>query len=173
MNMIAKYKGNEYRYTCKIVQFGEDWRFYKAEHADYSHIITSDPQKYGMDFQPNSYGDMAKKIDEEELTDIFYVMCYVDYDTGLSKIPTEWLVNNIIDGKIEIEYGLGLLPGWRGIDRYVCSKQLDRNEVSAPKIRVVYTKKDGVMLSEPHVEEKNVDIDELIRVYEHYLRDNL
>lgn len=55
---------------------------------------------------------MAKKVDEEELTDIFYVNCFINYDTGLAKIPTEWLVNNIIDGKIEIEYGLGFLPGW-------------------------------------------------------------
>ena len=78
-----------------------------------------------------------------------------------------------IDGKIEIEYGLGLLPGWTGIEQYVCRKQLDKSEVSSPKIGVVYTKKDGVRLSEPFVEEKNVDIDELIRIYMHYLRENI
>lgn len=173
MVMIANYKGNEYYYSCKIIPFECDWRYYQAVHEDYSSISTYKVEKAEEDFKPNKYGKMAKKIDEEELTDIFYVMCYVDYDTGLSKIPTEWLVNDFIDGKIEIEYGLGLLPGWTGIEQYVCRKQLDKSEVSSPKIGGVYTKKDGVRLSEPFIEEKNVDIDELIRIYMHYLRENI
>ena len=154
MVMIAKYKENEYYYSCKIIPFECDCRYYQAVHEDYSSISTYKMEKAEEDFKPNKYGKMAKKIDEEELTDIFYVMCY-------------------IDGKIEIEYGLGLLPGWTGIEQYVCRKQLDKSEVSSPKIGVVYTKKDGVRLSEPFVEEKNVDIDELIRIYMHYLRENI
>lgn len=171
--MIANYKGNEYYYSCKIIPYECDWRYYKAIHEEYSNISTYNMKNAEKDFKLNRFGKMAKKVDEEELTDIFYVNCFINYDTGLAKIPTEWLVNNIIDGKIEIEYGLGLLPGWTGIEQYVCRKQLDKSEVSSPKIRIVYTKKDGIRLTEPYVEEKTVDVEELIRVYKHYLRDNI
>ena len=157
MNMIAIYKGVEYSYTCKYLKFAQDWRYYRAEHADFSRIVTND----------------ARKSKEEELTDIFYVNCFINYDTGLAKIPTEWLVNRIIDGKIEIEYGLGLLPGWNGVDQYVCSKLLGKDEVSSPKVRFIYTKKNGNMLKEPYVEERAVDIEEMISIYNHYLRDNI
>ncbi|MBR4670292.1 MAG: hypothetical protein IKO84_06805 [Butyrivibrio sp.] len=173
MNMIAIYKGVEYSYTCKYLKFAQDWRYYRAEHADFSRIVTNDARKSKEDFLPDSFGEMGKKIAEEELTDIFYVNCFINYDTGLAKIPTEWLVNRIIDGKIEIEYGLGLLPGWNGVDQYVCSKLLGKDEVSSPKVRFIYTKKNGNMLKEPYVEERAVDIEEMISIYNHYLRDNI
>ena len=173
MNMIALFRGVEYSYTCKYLKFAQDWRYYRAEHANFSRIATNDLKKCREEFQSNSFGEMERKIAEEELSDIFYVNCFINYNTGLARIPTEWLVNNIIGEKIEIEYGLGLLPGWDGVDQYVCSKLLGKDEVSSPKVRYVYTKKDGRVLEEPYVEERDVDIEEMISIYNHYLRENI
>ena len=173
MNMIAKYRGKEYCYSCKLLQWKSDWNYYQAIHAEYSKINTNDPQKVYDDFHLNEFGRMEKEIAEEELTDIFYVNCFINYDTGLAKIPTEWLVNKFIDGKIEIEYGLGLLLGWNGVDQYVCRKLLGKDEVSSPKVRFIYTKKYGNMLKEPYVEERDVDIEDMISIYNYYLRDNI
>ena len=65
------------------------------------------------------------------------------------------------------------MPGWNGVDQYVCRKLLDKDEVSSPKVRFIYTKKDGNMLKEPYVEERDVDIEDMISIYNHYLRDNI
>ena len=168
--MIAKYCENYYNYSCdkKLI----DWKHYVALPSDRCYLVSNKPQKLLIDFL-NKNGIIYKNINEEELTDIFYIECWVGYDTGLPNIPTEWLVQDIDNDRVKIEYGLGVLPGWGGCDKYVSFNYISKEEITSSRIVYVYTKKDGKRFDIPYVEEKSVSIDELLHVYEEFSRNNL
>lgn len=170
MMMIAKYKGNFYNYSCEKEQI--DWNHNVAINCGKSYLSTRRLEKQLSGFIKRN-DIMYMKIDEQSLSDIFYIEYIVGYDTDLPSIPTEWIVQDIIDEKIKVEYGLGHLPGWSACDKYTSFNLIDKDDIKSSKLQYVYTKKDGIKYSEPVVDEKRVDIDELIRVYREYWWKNL
>ena len=172
--MIAKYNGEHYYYVCGEEIF--DKRYKLAKESDISNIITMKKEKCFSDFLAvPQYGEFYKKVDMHELTDIFYVEFFIEYDTGLPDIGVikNWSFDKVKDDLIKLEYSPGQLPGWYPEEQYVCSKYVGRDEILSSKIMTVYTKKNGVMFSEPYIIEENVDYGELIYWCKYYSRRNL
>lgn len=68
---------------------------------------------------------------------------------------------------------MGFLPGWDGEDKFVCTKSVNKEDINSGIIRMIYTQKDGVVFEKPHVEEKTVDIEELIYTYNFFADENI
>lgn len=59
--MIANYKGNEYYYSCKIIPYECDWRYYKAIHEEYSSIGTYNIKMLKKTLSSIGFGKWQKK----------------------------------------------------------------------------------------------------------------
>ena len=171
--MLAKYNGEYYYYVCgeKIV----DKRYKLAIESSVSNIITVKKDKCSSDFCVSPYcGEFYKKVDMSELTDIFDVDFFVEYDTGLPTLGVmNWFFDKAKGDMIKLEYSPGQLPGWYPEEQYVCYKYVGRDEILSSKMVTVYTKKNGVMYSEPYIVEEYLDYDQLIYLFNQYSRENL
>lgn len=166
--MIAKYKGDYYLYACKKKERG-----LLAVDDNENYLITRKKEKSSKEFQVEENRFFVKKTRIDELTDVFEVVYLVEYDTGIPNLLKKWEPVSIKNGIIKLAYGMGILPGWDLEDKFVCTKNIDKEDVHSGVIKVIYTKKDGEVFEEPHIEEKTVDIEELIRVYNFLADENI
>ncbi len=166
--MIAKYKGNYYLYACKKKAEG----LLAVDDKD-NYLITRKKEKSSKEFQFEDNRFFVKKTRIEELTDLFKIVYIVEYDSGFPNLLKKWETTSIKSGIIKLTYGMGFLPGWDGEDKFVCTKSVNKEDINSGIIRMIYTKKDGVVFEKPHVEEKTVDIEELIYTYNFFADENI
>ncbi|MBO7349588.1 MAG: hypothetical protein J6U27_06520, partial [Spirochaetales bacterium] len=95
-------------------------------------ISTSNKEKVLEGFSVNRSGRYGREISFEELDDAFEVDYRVIYHSGIPNQPIEWpsaTESYNIDGEHIKIFQQGLLPGWDWVDRGVCSKTLEKEEV--------------------------------------------
>lgn len=141
-------------------------------------IITRLPYKAEKDFKRDGEALLFfKRVPEKELTDIFDVEFWVEYDTGLPNTPSMWQIkdgdNKLEDGTIRLRFAEGILPGWETEEKNVCVKHIDALEAKNTKVVYIYKKKDGEELDVPQREEMDVSLYGFIMLYRRYRRTNL
>ena len=159
--MIAKYNEKYYFYVCN---------------KKISNIVTRKSYKADKDFTFDE-GVYYRKVDPDELTDVFEVSYWVAYDTGIVNLPKEWEVGktsrDINGDTILIRYSNGLIPNWKAEEKDVCVNYIKKSDITAAKIVKSYSKKDGVQQVLPLKEEENTDVDDFIEKWSEFKRDNL
>lgn len=139
-------------------------------------IITRNLNKTNADFKRDG-GVFYKAVSEEELTDIFNVEIWVNYNTGLPNTPFYWQVGidgrGYADGKILLRFSEGILPGWNIEEKNVCIKYVDVNEIEKAKVVYVYKRKDNTTCLPSQKVEKEITVDEMLCIFEKYKKTNI
>lgn len=139
-------------------------------------IVTRKKIKADESFREDE-GTYSKPVDEKELTDIFSVKFYVDYDAGIPGTPHTWAIDEDVSrpekGQLVLVFARGTLPGWEIEERYVCTKTIDFDAVKAITISTTYEKKDGQIMDPPYVDERVITKEEMIKLFDHFKRTNL
>ena len=162
-DMIAKY--NDKYYYCA---------YYKEDNQTF--ISTSNKEKVLEGFSVNRSGRYGREISFEELDDAFEVDYRVIYHSGIPNQPIEWpsaTESYNIDGEHIKIFQQGLLPGWDWVDRGVCSKTLEKEEVEGAKIIKTYYRKDGVTMDPPLTIIEETDAEGLLKAQVGFLQENL
>lgn len=122
-------------------------------------------------------GIFYKKITDEELTDIYDVEFWVKYESGFNGVSAWWKLGNdkdpVIGNQVALIFSEGILPGWKIIEKNVCSNEVDISSLSETKIRIIYRKKDGKSYQTPMVQEQKIIVSELMNLYDKYCKDNI
>lgn len=122
-------------------------------------------------------GIFYKKITDEELTDIYDVEFWVKYESGFNGVSAWWKLGNdkdsVIGNQVALIFSEGILPGWKIIEKNVCSNEVDISSLSETKIRIIYRKKDGKSYQTPMVQEQKIIVSELVNLYDKYCKDNI
>ena len=168
--LIAKYNGLEYLCTMDGINV---------------YILTSIKEKATEEFlyeEEKYYKEFTSKeksniFNIEEISDIFELQCWVEYDTKLDNVPKKWEVSfDLIDftnDSVTVYYSYGHLPNWTICDKYMCSKTLTEQDISSCKIVKHYIKKDNILFDQPKIIEEIVDFNTLIKTLTQYQDENI
>ncbi len=139
-------------------------------------IITRHQEKADSDFQKDR-DVYYRKIEEEELTDIFDVEFWASYDAGLPHTPSVWEIRSedggIANGKVMLRFAAGVLPGWELEDKNICRKYVDSSELRDAKVVYIYNKKDGKDMASPQRNELAVSVEEMLALCKQFERTKL
>ncbi len=150
----------------------KEFRFvkYKGEHL----ISTVKAEKIDKTFLSSDITQcFYRPIDIEKLMDIYDYQLIAIYDSKLEGISNEW---NLMMGQFVIEenriqlvlYTIGRYDGWEFVDRDFHRKWVKNTEFEGAKIRYIYEKKNGIEYNPPLIEERNIEVSELFKYYQHY-----
>ena len=156
--MIAKYNGQYYLYS---------------NNSREQEIVTRDRNRTDSKFCEED-GLFYKSVTEEELSDIFNVRYYVEYDAKLDHTPLWWEVfpADYVDDGIYLVFAEGFLPDWEVYDKGVCRKHVKLTDIDHCKVSYVYKKKDGKVV-EVTEESDVISVDEMLKLRDKYSKENL
>ncbi len=131
--MIAKYNGD---------------LFYFINNKN-KQIVTRNKYKATEEFQKYNniyYKDVTNEeiISNSNLTDIYKIEIYIDYDTGYKNIPKLWKVCGVTNSKFLLRYENGIIPGWEKEDENACEALVNIGEAQNITVLYSYIKKDNV-----------------------------
>ena len=159
--MIAVYNNKEYYYVLN---------------KKISNLVTKKKTKIDLGFK-RSDNKYFKPIQKEELKDIFDIEYWVTYDCGINNISTEWKIGSntfdIIENSVLIRYSDGIIPGWDIEEKSVCTKLINKKEISNFKIIKKYIRKDNLDLPEILEEEIKLNFNEFKKIHNKYCKYNL
>ena len=153
--MLAKYKDRFFSYSSSTSE---------------QEITTQSDEKAYPEFEyEEDEGIFYKSVSEEELSDIFDIHFYVEYDAHLKDTPLRWEVfpEDFEDNGVYLIFAEGFLPEWEIIDKFVCRKLVSFEELKNYEAVFEYRKKDGVCKS---IEERMtiLSIEEMLKTLEAY-----
>lgn len=155
----AKYKNKEYLLTNN--EGSNIISTYKIENTDEQFIKC----------KSDSY--LYRTIDIDELMDIYRYQLVAIYDSKISNVSREWdlttYVANIEEKRVKLSLQrMGPFNGWTVHDRDFHTKWVDISELEGAKIRYIYEKKNGIEYNPPLIEEKNIEVSDLYKYFQHY-----
>lgn len=122
-------------------------------------------------------GLFYKKITDEELTDIYDVEFWVKYESGFDNVSVWWKLgsdrNTVTRNHVTLIFSEGILPGWKIVEKNVCSTEVDIVSLSETKIKIIYKKKDGNSYQTPMEQEQKINVTELVDLHYKYCKDNI
>ena len=130
--MIAKYKEHYYSYSAN-----------SGERT----IVTENKEKAYPEFEYEEDDEVFyKDVSEEELSDIFDIRFFVEYDTQLPHTPLMWdlFPEDFSENGVYLVFAKGHLPNWEITDKYICRKLISYKEITKCEVVYEYKKKDGV-----------------------------
>ena len=159
--MFAKYKENIY---------------ILSSNSRKKEIITRIQEKADDDFTKDG-SIFFKSISEDDLSDIFSVDIWINYDANLPNTPNKWSVD-LSDSELDnniilLRFTEGLLLGWEVEDKNVCTKRIHFAEITGAGITYKYSKKHFIDYDNPVIEEFSIPLNELIEYINMYRTNNI
>jgi len=133
-------------------------------------IITSNVDKIDTSFtKSNLFWYKEVSLTDKNLTDIYELKLYINYDIDLPEVPKTWKLDvgdDVLKKKntIKLVFYNGMLPGWRGEDKNISYKYINVNEIKNGSIKKIFYKKDGKACIFPKIYKKNASIAEIVKI---------